>query len=99
MDWQQKAAALNALAEIHLCIRGPDDWFVSQRVEIREEHVLVGAYGNGTTPEEAIEDHWRKLVTEIGPHYLVARPYEGKRRAVRWNGFMWEDYPEPAKAA
>jgi hypothetical protein len=111
MDWQRKAAALNALAEIKISIRTPGDWYVLQSVNIREKNVMVGVCGNGKTPEEAIEDHWRQAVDDIiedhwrqavddiGDHYLVAREGGHPRRAVRWNGFMWEDVPEPTKSA
>lgn len=101
MDWQQKAAALDALAEIQIMIRGVGDWYVHQNVQIRKVDVLFGEYGNGETPVAAIEDHWQKLVNEVSrtPHYLVARDGSGTRRAVRWNGFMWADVPEPKAAA
>lgn len=96
MDWQQKAEALDALAEITLKIRRAGDWYVSQNVDIKDECVLRGAFGNGETPEAAIEDHWRQLVTDVPRGmYLIARPIHGQRRAVLWNGFMWADYPEP----
>ncbi len=100
MDWQQKAAALDALAEIEIKIRKPGDWYVSQRVEIKNDCFLEGAYGNGDTPMAAIEDHWNRLVTDIEcrPLYLVARAGHPNRRAVRWNGFMWQDVPEPERA-
>lgn len=99
MDWQQKAAALDALAEIEIKIRKPGDWYVSQRVEIKDDCILVGAYGNGDTPMAAIDDHWFRLVEEIerGPRYLVARVGQPSRRAVKWNGFMWQDVPEPSR--
>ncbi len=97
MDWQQKAAALDALAEIQIMMRGVGDWYVQQNVQIRKRDVLYGEYGNGDTPQAAIEDHWAKLVSELegSPHYLVARKGDGSRRPVRWNGFMWADVAEP----
>ena len=97
MTWQEKAAALDALAEIQVMIRKPGDWYVSQRVEIKDDGVLISSYGNGVTPEEAIENHWRELVDEIAdtPKYLVVRAFQDQRRAVRWNGFMWQDVAEP----
>lgn len=101
MDWQTKAAALNALAAISIKFRKPGDWYVSQQVEIKDGPILRGDYGNGATPQEAIEDHWERL-TELEPgQYLVGREFlDGRthrRKAVRWNGFMWEDVNEPAK--
>jgi hypothetical protein len=98
MDWQQKAAALSALVEIQLICRKAGDWYVRQEVEIKDGAILRGSYGNGTTPQEAVEDHWRQLVDEMTPTpmYLVVSAGGGqrKRRAVRWNGFMWMDVSE-----
>jgi hypothetical protein len=95
MDWQEKAAALDALAEIEIRFRKPGDWFVNQDVAIKDDHCLVGAWGNGETPQAAIEDHWKVLVEEPKfPLYLVARSGD-RRRAVSWNGFMWADVHEP----
>lgn len=102
LDWQQKAAALAALAELSIKCRKAGDWYVSQNVEIKDNSVLRGEYGNGSTPQEAIEDHWQRLVTNLekSPLYLVARAGGGEdRRAVRWNGFMWQDVPEPKREA
>lgn len=99
MDWQMKAAALNALAEINVCIRAPGDWYVHQDVEVGGNGFLTGSYGNGETPEEAICDHWSKLTDGVSPgNYLVTRKY-GKRIHVRWNGFMWSHLPTPEDLA
>jgi len=32
--------------------------------EIRDDGVLIGAYANGTTPEEAIEGYWERIKGE-----------------------------------
>lgn len=103
MDWQQKAAALEALAEISIRFRKPGDWYVVQQVEIKDGGILRGDYGNGRTPEEAILDHWERLTTIKPPLYLVGRTFfDGRvdtRKAVRWNGFMWEAVTEPRQDA
>lgn len=103
MDWQQKAAALDALCEIAVKFRKSGDWYVSQQVEIKDGSILRGDYGNGCTPEEAILDHWERLTSIKLPLYLVGRTFfDGRvetRKAVRWNGFMWEDVPEPKREA
>jgi hypothetical protein len=92
MDWQQKAAALDAVADIRVCIRKPNDWYVDQRIDVGGDGMLRGIYGNGTTPIEAIEDHWQQLVVNLAPgRYLVIDAAGEKRRHVRWNGFMWVD--------
>lgn len=99
MDYQQKAAALDALSEISIKCRGVKDWYVSQQVDVKDVkdgHVLYGEYGNGETPEEAILDHWRRLVEDLPRNkYLVVRGGSDQRRAVRWNGFMWVAVQEP----
>ena len=97
MDWQQKAAALDALKAIEIRIRKPGDWYVHHGVEIKDNGLLCGDYGNGKTPEDAILDHWERLVTAIEqtPKYLVVNAMTERRRAVRWNGYMWQDVPEP----
>lgn len=107
MDWEHKADALAALCDFSLQYRAPADriglaepWYVEQAVQVREKDTMCGTYGNGFTPQEAIEDHWKRLVTDLPhEHYLVVRQGGHPRRAVRWNGFMWADVIEPDKAA
>jgi hypothetical protein len=101
MDWQQKAAVLNAIAQIKICMRRPQDWYIDQSVEVGGDGLLSGLYGNGTTPQAALEDHWRVLVDELKPgFYLVIQAFSpDKCRHVRWNGFMWEDLPISRVAA
>ena len=94
MDWQQKAAALEALSEISIRTRGLNDWYVNQSVEIGKDGggVLSGEYGNGSTPQKAIEDHWHVLVEGLAPdEYIVINARTKYRQHVRWNGFMWEN--------
>lgn len=95
MNWEQKLEALNALAPCQLLMRKPGDWYVSQNVERTEGSFLVSAYGNGCTPEEAVNDHWRAVAEESTPTQPVvlnAYSLEG-RREVYWRGFMWADVP------
>ena len=107
MDWQQKAEALASLTELAICFRekqwrigGDEPWYVQQKIDIRDGCCLHGAYGNGYTPQEAIEDHWKRLVDDLSSdQYLVIEAAADKRRAVRWNGFMWQDMPEPKREA
>ncbi len=94
MDWQQKADALNSLADIHINIREAGDWWVNQSTEIGGDGMLLGSFGNGATPEEAIEDHWRVLVTDLAPgRYIVVSAYRDDRKQWRWNGYMWREIP------
>jgi hypothetical protein len=93
VDWQQKAAALNLLSPIEILMRGVNDWYVSQRVEIKEKSILRSVCGNGDTPEKAISDHWDQATKNLGPdEYLVINVGSDNRRAIRWNGFMWADW-------
>jgi hypothetical protein len=97
LTWEQKAEALNALAEIEIHMRRPGNWYVHQGVEIKKGGILHGQYGNGVTPEAAILDHWHVLVEQVDlPDYLVVNAYGGdRRRAVFWNGYRWADVAEP----
>lgn len=96
MDWQQKADALNSLSRVEILMRGVNDWFVSQRVYIKDGGCLNGKYGNGTTPEAALVDHWRVLVDELhnGQYLVMNAISDSERKAVRWNGHMWETVVE-----
>ena len=94
MDWQQKAAALDALAPIQVMIREPGDWYINQATEIGGNGLLHGVYGNGRTPQEAIENHW-SLLTKLEPGFYIVTDATDRerRRHRRWNGFMWQDFP------
>lgn len=37
---------------------------VLDRVEIKDDGVLIGAHGNGATPEEAMRDYYKKIVSK-----------------------------------
>ena len=102
MNWEQKLAACKALRPYGtgLRMRSPGDWYVEQiGLEVIEEGhrgMLVGRYGNGATPEAAVEDHWAKL-TASDVAAVVLNAMGPDRREVRWNGFMWEDLPTPSQ--
>ena len=70
------------------------DWFIADGMHIGDgSGVIVGTYGNGTTPQEAVDEHWRIYVEELGPdRYISAQIREGAEYVqyrVRWNGFRW----------
>ena len=94
MNWQEKAEALNELSEIKISFRKQNDWYVSQSTEIGGNGMLLGSYGNGATPEEAVEDHWQQLVVDL-PHnkFIVTNAYNKGRKERRWNGYMWREQP------
>lgn len=98
MDWQQKAEALAGLSELTIKFRerqwrigNRHPWYVSQNIEIKESHTLLGAHGDGATPQEAIEDHWRQYVDDLKPEYSIRVQQSEFIRYVRWSGFMWVD--------
>jgi hypothetical protein len=89
MDWQQKFAAIQAFAgnyDTSLMMRKPGDWYVSCGMSIGGDGPLTGSYGNGATPEDAVNEHWEVYSNLPFNRYAVNR--ENKR--ARWNGFMWE---------
>lgn len=105
MDFDQKSAALRALAEFTINLRDPyynvgrndgrPSWYILQAIEIKDGSILRGEYGNGHSPEEAILDHWRVIVEELpAGRYIVINAAGPNRRAVRWNGFMWAEVHE-----
>jgi hypothetical protein len=98
MNWQQKLAAIIAFAghyRTSLKMRDPGDWYVEAAMSVGGDGMLTGSYGNGTTPEEAVDNHWR-IYSEL-PANRYAVNHDNKR--ARWNGFMWvEVTEEQAKA-
>jgi hypothetical protein len=94
MNWEQKLQALNALAQCKLIMRKPGDWYVSQSVEVKDGNILCGSYGNGETPDVAVDDHWQVLTNLHPEQCLVTCAYGEKRKAVRWTGFMWDRVDE-----
>lgn len=98
MTWEQKLVAMKVLCgEVSLEMRKPGDWYVRVRCrEVKYGDVLESTGGNGATPEEAVNDDWRELVEELSAdRFIVINAYGGsERRAVRWNGFMWETLSE-----
>ena len=97
MNWQQKLSAVQALCgtfNVAVRMRNPGDWYVNDCTEIKDGSILRGEYGNGATPEQAVEDHWDILTNLPHEQYIVVRAAREDRRAVRWNGFMWEDVAE-----
>jgi hypothetical protein len=94
LTWQEKFAAIKALAPASLELRRPDDWYVLQSgVEVARGGMLEGCFGNGMTPEYAVEQHFKKLTKLSIGEAVVTNAMTSERREVRWNGFMWEDAP------
>lgn len=100
MTWEQKFAALGALArmctDVSLFMRKPGDWGVLiPHVERKEGAVLSGGGLNGKDPESAVESAWQWATDS--KFYLVIKAFNATRRAVKWNGFMWVDVEETTR--
>lgn len=83
MTYEEKFAAINALTPASLLMRKPEDWYVSQHVEMKDGGILSGRSGNGETPQEAINAHWCKLTMLQPTQYLLLNAAGPSRRAVR----------------
>lgn len=91
MSWEQKLAALSALAECNLKMLKPGQWIVHQSVEVGGDGFLRSICGRGLSPEHAVEDHWSQATNIPSDRYLAIGGHAETRKQVRWNGFMWAD--------
>ena len=102
MDFKQQVQALAALnsgsLSIHLDIYG--SWFINIGVDIKEGEggCLRSSNGeHGATPELAVANAFTYLTNLPKQEYLVKNSNDlDKRRAYRWNGFMWAEVYEDA---
>jgi hypothetical protein len=99
MGWEQKFQAMQALlifkANASLHMRSPGDWYVAlPGVSLKKEHILEGVSGSGATPEVAVNSAWVRLTVLQPGEYLITRSTTSPRKAIKWNGFMWEDVTE-----
>lgn len=98
MTWEEKLDAMIALAPGTTIQRRPGaNWYVAMRgCEITKDDsgILDGRYGNGATPQLAVEDAW-KTYTELKPEeYIIRGAMSNNPRHFRWNGYMWEELHE-----
>jgi len=92
MDWQQKFVALKAIdSDVALLARGYGNWYLRFSPEIGEPSILRSPTQAGKDPEEAVDQAWKEYSTA---KRVVINAYSAKRRAVKWNGFMWEEVVE-----
>lgn len=88
MTWEEKFEALKALGNTSLRMRKPGHWYVEPGGRcIRDGPLGDGAYGEGSTPQAAIEDDWSKIAE--GGELIECSPWGGPKQLVRWNGYMW----------
>jgi hypothetical protein len=94
MNWEQKLEALQAITRCELCMRSPGNWYVSAHsrgvVSGEDGWLLEGSYGNGRSPQEAIEDDWQKIAESRLPVKVDGVDYK-TTRYVQWNGYMWRE--------
>ena len=96
MTWQEKFAAIQALSgEFNACLRmrKPDDWYVADlSINIGRGNLLHGVLGNGTTPQEAIENCWTELMNASNNYEpIVKNAYTDNRKEYKWSGYMWTE--------
>jgi hypothetical protein len=91
MTWEQKIQAMQAIGDFSLRMRHPGNWYIGHSVSRKEGNLLSGGLISAKTPADAVEEYWLWLTDP--KHYIVLRE-AGARRAVRWNGFMWQDVVE-----
>jgi hypothetical protein len=93
MTWEQKLEAIEALCGIttvNLQMRKPGDWYVSAGMSISKDGISTSSYGNGKTPEEAVNDHWNIYAVNLPPELSIILGYTADKK-YRWNGFMWRE--------
>ncbi len=99
MTWEQQFQAMQALllfkGDAALHMRHPGDWSMSlPDVDMKSSCILESVGRSGPTPEKAVEHTWSGLMNPKPGAYVVTKGIKGGRRAVKWNGFMWEDVSE-----
>lgn len=90
--WEQKFQVMQSLCSHSLKMRGPGDWYVeSTGIEIKDGPILESSYGNGKTPQEAIENHYEIYTSVKLPKTVVVNAHTSKRKEYIWTGFMWRE--------
>ena len=100
LTWEQKFEAIQALhplgcTEVTLHMRKPGDWYMSiPRVEIKKGPILASAGESGNGVVECVRNTWNTITNLPANEYLVINSFGDKRKAVKWNGFMWKEINE-----
>lgn len=94
---QQKWEAIKALdRRASIECRDLGDFYISAEMHVADgSGVIIGKYGNGTTPEAAVEEHWDIYSNLSDDEYIAGDLRQDDGTYVhyrkRWNGFMWAD--------
>jgi hypothetical protein len=106
LSFEQKVAAIHSLKNLGNGIvwrfnthgappRG--GWYCyADDIEVSDGVILSGTLGHGATPEAALNDLWNQLTNLKADARVVIDAFHA-RRAVTWNGFMWEQFEERTK--
>jgi hypothetical protein len=87
MTWEEKFEAMNGLAgRCALHMRSAGDWYVTTGAGVVGDGLYRSIIGDGTSPEEAVEDWWQVAVTNLATNRSLQTP-DGN---FRWGGFMWK---------
>lgn len=90
MTWEQKFEALKAFGGSYARIemRRPGDWYCAPGGELAGDGMLRGEYGNGRTPEEAVNNCWACIERTPLDRYWRS---SSSNKNFRWNGYMWQE--------
>ncbi len=97
MSWEELFMAIKDIApDASLQMRKPGDWYIDgSSVSVAGDGCLVGEYGNGQTPETAVQEHWRKW-TLLLPENRHLKDHN--EVCWRWTGFRWRDVTKEVEA-
>lgn len=89
----QKFEILQQISDLSLKMRSPGSWYVDcPKRYIGGDGFLRGAFGNGKTPQEAIENDFSQIVTYLpNDRYIVIDDSVGKRKNYKFNGYIWKE--------
>lgn len=91
MTYEEKFLALQSLTSHCLRMRRVGNWYVDSGLEIKDGAIFSGDYGEGKTPEEAINNHWDIYSKVKLPNTIVVNDYTENRHEYIWNGYMWKE--------
>ncbi len=89
----QKFEILQQISPLSLRMRSVGSWYVDcPRRYIGGDGLMRGSFGNGKTPQEAIDDDFSQIVTYLpNDRYIMVEDNYGKRKNYRFNGYMWKE--------